>query len=432
MIVEFSVRNFRSISEIQTLSFSTSGLKSKDEFSFIDENNISENHGQKCFNVLGLYGANASGKSNIVKALDYFIKTISAQPTSVSNLLSLCQPFLFQENPEDTESFFQMVFILNDTKYRYGFTVKKNNEKKQEGSVHSNEIITNEWLYSDKVKNMSPLFIREENRISKNTLQNKSNIPPSIPYRHNLFLSHAAAFDLTGDCKTITDYFRSFAVSDFEFSNEKFRWISIASLSEDSNIKQDFIKLLSSFNLGYIDIVLDEHSSTNTNEVFPQEKIHLVKNYLTDNKLTEIRLNLKYHESSGTQKMFDLAGLLLRVFNNQNQCFILLDEIDSHFHPSLLISLVSLFNNPEINKSKSQLLFTSHDTNLMAPNIMRRDQFYFTEKTNSNSTRLYSLGDLKGIRNDADFAKQYLAGYYGALPHLEKFCSTIANDVNNG
>lgn len=425
MIIEFSVSNFRSINEIQTLSFSTSGLKSKDEFSFIDENNISENHNQKCFNVLGLYGANASGKSNIVKALDYFIKTISSQPTSVSNLQSLCQPFLFQENAEDSESFFQIVFILNDTKYRYGFTVMKNNEKKQDGSIYSNEIITNEWLYSDRIKNMSHLFIREENRILKNALQNKKNIPSSIPYRHNLYLSHAAAFDLTGDCKTITDYFRSFAVSDFEFSNEKFRWISIASLNNDSKVKQEFIKLLSSFNLGYLDIVLDEHSTNNPNEVFPQEKVYLVKSYFSDNKQTEIKLNLKHHESSGTQKMFDLAGLLLRVFNNTNQCFILLDEIDSHFHPSLLISLVNLFNNPEINKSKSQLLFTSHDTNLMAPSIMRRDQFYFTEKTNSNSTRLYSLGDLKGIRNDADFAKQYLAGYYGALPHLENYCSII-------
>lgn len=430
MIIEFSVRNFRSISEIQTLSFATSGLKSKDDYSFIDDNNISESQGQKCFNVLGLYGANASGKSNLVKALDYFIKTISSQPTSVSNLALLCQPFLFQKNSEATESFFQMVFILNSRKYRYGFTVKKNSEKISEGSIYSTEIITNEWLYSDKGKNMSPLFIREDNRITKNTLQNKSNIPASIPYRHNLFLSHAAAFDFSGDCKTITDYFQGFAVSDFEFSNEKFRWISIASLQKESNLKQDFLKLLASFNLGYLDIVLDEHSSTAQTEVFPQEKVVLLKNFLVDEKLTEVRLNLKYNESSGTQKMFDLAGLLLRVFNNVNQCFILLDEIDSHFHPALLINLVGLFNNPEINKSKSQLLFSSHDTNLMAPNIMRRDQFYFTEKTNQNSTRLYSLGDLRGIRNDADFAKQYLAGYYGALPHLGNYCSNENNNSN--
>lgn len=419
MLIEFSTQNFRSISEMQTLSFATTGLKSKNDFSFVDKNNITENHGQKCFNVLGIYGANASGKSNLVKALDYFIKTISAQPSSVSTLLPLCQPFLFQESAEETESFFQMVFILNNTKYRYGFTVKKNIEKKLNSST---EIVTNEWLYSDKGKNMSPLFIRKENKIISNTLQNKNSIPSSMPYKHTLFITHAAAFDFTGDCKQITDYFRSFAVSDFEFINEKFRWLSIDSLKSEA--KSDLIKLLASFDLEYSDIILDEHTPTSLNEVFPQEKIHLIKNFVSASQSKHIKLNLKNNESSGTQKMFDLAGLLLRVFNNDNQCFILLDEIDSHFHPTLLIKLVSLFNNPEINRSNSQLLFTSHDTNLMSPSIMRRDQFYFTEKNSNNSTRLYSLGDLKGIRNDADFAKQYLAGYYGALPYLEQYCLT--------
>ena len=132
-------------------------------------------------------------------------------------------------------------------------------------------------------------------------------------------------------------------------------------------------------------------------------------------------LNLQKNESSGTQKLFDLAGLLLRAYSLSRSALIILDEIDSNFHPYLLIKLIEFFNNPSINKSNSQLLFTSHDTNLMSPSIMRRDQFYLTEKNEDNSTRLYSLADLKGIRNDADFAKQYLAGYYGALPILEDY-----------
>ena len=422
MIVEFSIKNVRSIKDLQTLSFAKTGLKSRKEFSFIDSNNISECNGEKCFNVLGLYGANASGKSNIVKALDYFINTISVQPSSQSNLSHLSQPFLFQENPEETESFFQMVFMLNQTKYRYGFTVKKNLDKRIDGIAYSSEIITNEWLFSDKGKKMSPLFIREGSK-NNNKLQNKSGIPNTTPYKHNLFLTHAAAFDITGDCKEITDYFKGFAVSDFEFSHEKFRWLSIESIiHKNDDLKNEFLSLLNSFNLNFDDIILEENQNYNSNEIFPQEKISLVKNFQRENKeIKKISLNLKQHESSGTQKMFDLAGLLLRAFNLPTSCFILLDEIDSHFHPALLINLVNLFNNPRINKSNSQLLFSSHDTNLMAPTIMRRDQFYFTEKNIDFSTKLYSLADLKGIRNDADFAKQYLAGFYGALPHLEQF-----------
>ena len=120
----------------------------------------------------------------------------------------------------------------------------------------------------------------------------------------------------------------------------------------------------------------------------------------------------------------------MRAFNLPQCAFIIIDEVDSNFHPFLLIKLVGLFNNPLLNKSKSQRLFTSHDTNLMSPSVMRRDQFYFTEKNEDNSTRLYSLADLKGIRNDADFAKQYLAGFYGALPVLEKYANEniLSND----
>jgi uncharacterized protein len=424
MIVEFSVKNFRSINELQTLSFASSGLKSSTEFSYIDTNNINSYGDTKLFNTLGIYGPNASGKSNIVKALDYFINVITSQPTAVSNLQSLCQPFLFQDNPEETESYFQLVIILGETKYRYGLTVKKNSENKNLEQRQSTEIVTNEWLYSNKGKNMSPLFIREGKRIIKNTLQNKSKIPQSIPFEHTLFLTHASAFDTNGDCNQVSDYLRRFYTSDFETKHDKFRWMSIIHIDSNEELKIRFKTLLTSFNLKYDDIFLEKEKDIEIDhtKVFPLEKISFVKEFRQNEKVQNVNLNLLFHESSGTQKMFDLAGLLLQAFGLNQSAFIILDEIDSNFHPSLLVKLVGLFNDPEINRSKSQLLFTSHDTNLMSPAIMRRDQFYFTEKQEDNSTRLYSLADLKGIRNDADFAKQYLAGYYGALPMLEKYC----------
>lgn len=425
MIVEFSVKNFRSINELQTLSFVATGLKSSPDYSYIDVNNLNEIKNLKTFNTLGLYGANASGKSNILKALDYFIKTITSQPSSVSNLGNLCQPFLYQDSSENSESFFQLVLIIGETKYRYGLTVKKNPELKNMDQESSSEIVTGEWLFADKSKNMTALFLRENNQIPKNNLENKSKIPQSIPYKHTIYLNHAAAFDENGDCKIITDYLRAFVASDYDISHDKFRWMSIRYLNNNQDLKNKFIDLLSSFNLKYEDILLDKDTEVNSLDVFPQEKISLFKSYKSNGRINNVNLNLKTHESSGTQKMFDLAGLLLMTFGFPKPAFIILDEIDSNFHPSLLIQFINLFNNPEINRSKSQLLFTSHDTNLMSPAIMRRDQFFFTEKMEDNSTRLYSLSDLKGIRNDADFAKQYLAGYYGAVPLLENYCEIV-------
>ncbi|MCL9804220.1 ATP-binding protein [Flavobacterium amniphilum] len=418
MIVEFSVKNFRSIKDLQTISFAITGLKSAKQYKYVDLNNISEEHSQKCFNVIGLYGANASGKSNLIKAFQYFIDLMSKPSTSKSELSDLNQPHLFQDDLNNSESFFQLIFVLNKKKYRYGFTVKSNQDigLDEIKNYNSEEIITNEWLFSDVEKNMVSLFVREGNRILTNNLQNQSKIPTDNLYRHNLFLVHAAAFDFTGECKKITDYFSAFTISELEFDNAKFRWMSILML-RDIKKKEKFIKMLSSFNINISDIELEDYTEK---DIFPQEKINFIK-YFNNKK---IKLNLKYNESAGTQKMFDLIGLLLLTFSFDKPAFVILDEIDSHFHPALLINLVRMFNNPEINKSKSQLLFTSHDTNLLSPKLMRRDQFYFAEKAIDNATKIYSLADLRGVRNTADFAKEYLAGHYGGLPILHEYCDS--------
>ncbi len=420
MIVEFSVKNFRSIKELQTISFVATGLKSSREYSEIDNSNIAKSGGVNLFKTIGIYGANASGKSNIIKALDYFINVITKEPSSLSNMDSLCEPFFFQDDYEKIESFFQIVLIVNNQKFRYGLTVKKNMTPKPDDTSipYSSEIITGEWLIGKKEKNIVELFTRIGKKV-KNNLPIKQAIP-DIPYEHSLFISHVAAYDNDNVCQKIRAYLIGMAVSNIDNNHDKFRKFSINYISNKREIekKEDLLKFLSSFNLEYNNVSLLKKPQLNI--IFPQNKISFLKEFTTSRKeQKEIILNLDENESSGTQKLFDIAGLLLRAFSLNAPTFIILDEIDSNFHPALLIRLVKLFNTPSINKSNSQLLFTSHDTNLMSPSIMRRDQFYFTEKKEDESTRLYSLSDLKGIRNDADFAKQYLAGYYGALPILE-------------
>jgi len=421
MIVEFSVKNFRSIKELQTISFVATGLKSPSDLSEVDNKNIAEEEGTKLLKTVGIYGANASGKSNIISALDYFLLAIRNEPSSQSNLSTLCDPFLYQENAFETESFFQIVLFVNNKKYRYGFTVKRNSKKKEEPEEkYSKEIIVNEWLYGTKEKNLVELFIRERMDVGKDKLPNKEKTPP-LPYEHTLFLTHSAAFDSEGDCASIKNYISGWTLSNYVNGLDPYRFNSLLVL-EKENKKNEFLELLSIFNLKYNDIVIERDPNKPEETIFPQEKIFMMKSYKNiNNEIINVPLNLQFNESSGTKKLFDLAGFLLRAFNMNVSVFIIIDEVDSNFHPSLLINLIGLFNNPIINKNKSQLLFTSHDTNLMSPSIMRRDQFYFTEKNEDDSTKLYSLADLKGIRNDADFAKQYLAGFYGALPVLGNY-----------
>ncbi|MGK0366256.1 MAG: AAA15 family ATPase/GTPase [Saprospiraceae bacterium] len=429
MIVEFSVKNFRSIKELQTISFVATGLKSAEKHAEVDVNNIAEVDNMRLFKTLGIYGANASGKSNVIKALQYFIFAIRNEPTSTSNLNALTDTFLYQDILNRGETFFQIVMIIGEVKYRYGFTIRKN--RKTDNTINgkeSTEIITNEWLYGKKDKNMRVLFQRENKQVVSNNLKNKERIPSNLPYQHSLYLTHAAAFDEEGECQLIRKYFQLRCTLNFQLSHEPFRPTSIFVL--ENNGKKDFLKILSEFGLIYSDIFLEKEENFNLNQTFKQNKIWLIKKYIDDKGVDQARsLNLEYNESSGTQKLFDLTGLLLNIFKFPTSVLIALDEIDANFHPSLLIKLIGLFNNPKINKSNSQLLFTSHDTNLMSPAIMRRDQFYFTEKKEDESTRLYSLADLKGIRNDADFAKQYLAGYYGAVPLLEEYTLETPENV---
>ncbi|MCB9204240.1 MAG: ATP-binding protein [Flavobacteriales bacterium] len=427
MIVEFSVQNYRSINGLQTLSFKATGLKSSKDNSEVDRQNIVEVGSEKLFKTVGIYGANASGKSNVIKALAHFILAVTREPSAKSHLASLADPYLYQNNSSDTESFFQIILMLNGEKYRYGFTVKcQENTEKDSQRVSKTEVVTNEWLYGKKEKSNGMLFTREGKKVN-NKLPNKELAPNVPPYDHTLFISHVAAFDSEGVCNALRKYLSDLTISSYSFDSDKFRWMSIAYLHKSRiNKKKQFLELMSRFDLRYDDIQLDDEDEFDDSKIFPQEKVNFYRDVGSESNRVE--LNLKAHESDGTKKMFDLAGLLLFTFSFKTPAFIILDEIDSNFHPALLIRLMKVFNDPEVNLSNSQLLFTSHDTNLMSPSIMRRDQFYFTEKDESLSTRLYSLSELKGVRNDADFARHYLSGYYGALPVLDDFKSNGSDD----
>ena len=417
MIIEFSVKNYRSIRDLQTISFKATGLKSP-AGSDIDADNIVKNNGVSLLKTVGLYGANASGKSNMLMALSYFTRALSSLSIASKLLVPLYDPFLFE--PTDEGCLFQIVVLLNGKKFRYGFVVNKVETALEKGDSTS-IIIESEWLYGNVDKNMKRLFLRVGNGVKENNLPTSEGmiIPTKLPYPYTLFLAYAAAFDAKGIPEQIVSNI-TFHTIDNIIDKSLFRDVSISIIKKSAPL---FLSFLKRFNMKYDDIELidDESYPDNDYSNFPLNKV-LLKRTIHDGNNKPLSMNLEYRESSGNKKIFDLAGLLLVAFNMGNTPFlIVIDEIDSNFHPSLLIKLIEMFNNPKINKNNSQLLFTSHDTNLMSPSIMRRDQFYFAEKLEDESTRLYSLADLRGIRNDADFAKQYLAGYYGALPVLNDY-----------
>jgi len=420
MIVEFSVKNYRSIKDLQTLSFQATDIVSNQEkYPDVDKNNIVDIGDMRLLKTVGIYGANASGKSNVVRAFLDFCKVVGAlQQPSGEVLKELAQPFLYNEDTEDTDSYFQLIFMLGGKKYRYGFTVSKiatqykvltnNMEHHATNGSDKNKYpskymlketyhITYEWLYSYENEKKTQLFLRKGKEL-KNDLPDKKQIP-DLPFEHTLFLTYAAAHN-DSICAAIWNL-----VNKITNVNSGFDTNYLLDNKED---RTRLISYLSYFDLEYSDIRKLESNIDSS-----------VKIYLTKwGKLRNTIFELNEHESKGTQRLYELAGTLIEIFDQEKSSILVLDEIDNNLHPRLVMRLIEIFNDPEINKSKSQLLFTSHDTNLMKPSIMRRDQFYFTSKNLEEETRLYSLSDLKGISNDADFARQYLAGIYGGVPTL--------------
>ena len=142
---------------------------------------------------------------------------------------------------------------------------------------------------------------------------------------------------------------------------------------------------------------------------------------------SDIQFSLKDDESSGTRKFFALIGLILKTIDKGSVLFV--DELDSKLHPNLVCKIVSFFNSKKLNPHNAQLIFNTHDTNLLSSGLFRRDQIWFTQKDKYGATKLYSLADFKTdeVRKNEAFEDNYIRGKYGAVPFLGDFEDIIHN-----
>lgn len=212
-----------------------------------------------------------------------------------------------------------------------------------------------------------------------------------------------------------------------------------ASLLEDKRYKTVIMNLMSDADLGFKDIkVLDvEITADNLPSNMPDE---LKKFFLSETKGKKgydietyhekfdsegnpdslVRFDFDDEESEGTKKYFRLAGPVIDTLENGGT--IIIDELDARLHPSLTKNIVELFNTPKVNRKSAQLIFATHDTNLLSACLFRRDQIWFTEKRRDGSTDLYSLAEYKiekgKVRKDASFERDYIRGRYGAIPYI--------------
>lgn len=413
MLVEFRVKNYRSFRDEVIFSME----KGKGEENI---NNVFSAGDVELLKTAALYGANASGKTSFIRAFTTAILMVRN-----SNMMPLgakwfdVVPFLLDECSRKEPTYFTFVFLVNDIRYIYRFGT--DGEKISEESL--------EAYYSQKP---STIFKRTDVNVYKFLKEDESKLR-LIEARNTdnkLFLATATNwnYDKTKDAflwfmNSIDTYdsFDSIADEDLKLYND-----------ENSPLKDFSLKLLQETDILIKDIHVDfeeKDMDTNMMELFVPPAIrnngvskfkslnieieHEIKSE-NGNKETYI-LNFG-DESSGTRILFALAPSLMRAFERTR--VLIVDELEKSLHPSLVEYLIKIFNNPKINKAKSQLIFTTHAVNLLDLDLFRRDQIWFTEKNPDNGVSdLYPLDDFS-VRKDENIQKGYINGRYGAIPFI--------------
>ncbi|WP_421949583.1 AAA family ATPase [Phaeodactylibacter xiamenensis] len=426
MIIEFSLGNFWSFNEIQTLHMQSAAIKSK--FQKVDQENLFQ-IGED-FSLLkskAIFGANGSGKSNLIRGVRSMIRIIRECIKDEQILQKEIVPFLFQKAAHHEPSFFQIAFIAEGVQYRYGFEADKT------------RIIT-EWLFgkplaSDKGSKIREryYFKREGDEIKINEKEFREGLAfvpktnqASPLYRENvLFLSLVNAFNGRIAKSIHHSFLKNINVS--SGLEDPFNWVVLLNkLDQDKSFSKRLTHFLQSIDpkisrLDIVDVPKAEATSRISMVQEPNEnrKAGYVVIYRSakdsGGNLMEVPLTLHSQEAEGTKKLATLSPFLFHTLDHGG--LFVIDEFDARLHPNLSRKIIELFHSPNTNKRNAQLIFVSHDSNLLDARLLRRDQIAFTKKDTTGATELYALAEFKGVRNDSSFEKDYLMGKYNAVPH---------------
>lgn len=404
MLIRFSFKNFKSFKNENCLDMEATSLKEH-------EYNVAKIDNGEYLKVSAIYGANASGKTNVLQAFDYMKKRILVSddskknsPIDEENVYS----FMINNDPIALEV---EILAKNNKIYKYGFEVLK-------------DTIISEWLFEKRVNKFYSIFERENNNVSMKP--NKISDLVNIDER-TLFLNIYSKIDRNNeDFSNVYDWFVNSTYLDLGNPNfERFinNRVSLKILS-DENYKKELLKFIKTFDSGIEGIKTTPDSIEavkSNNGIIDIEVIHKGEN-------GELKALPFYLESNGTRKMFHLFDFFMDALKNGMVLFV--DELDAKLHPLLTRYIINLFHNSDTNKGNGQLIYSTHDTVNLNKETFRRDEIWFAEKDKDGISEIYALSDYileddknagKKVRNDATYNKDYLTGRYGAIPVLEEF-----------
>jgi AAA15 family ATPase/GTPase len=401
MIQEFSIENTFSIKTRQTISFEAAG--DTDDLHCINAG------GKKLLKLAAIYGANASGKSNIIKAFDFYMDFILNSFASLKPKASIpFTPFLFDDKNQKSYGNFEIVFYINNsltnTDIQYTYYIELNSDHVQqerliqnmggvETLIYERHLNATDNTYNYKY-NMLVAETDQLNHIAQMTRYNASFISTSAQLNFaflGIIHQHLDNLVIMGD-------------------KSQLGYTSNILLQNHSRIPiEDVVNILKKASVDVDDIEINFIKESGVPD-FNKREIYFSHKYKKSYSLAYL------DESKGTQQIFELSGLLLDGINGTKALFI--DEIESSLHDDLLEFFISTFLN---NSTQSQLLFTTHNQNLLDSDLLSNDEIWFVQKDETGGSELFSLVEFKDIPPDVSRRKLYKAGAFGALPFIRTF-----------
>lgn len=427
MLLRFSVSNHLSVLESQELSLVTSSLKDGDE-GLIDS--AAAPNGSVLPAVV-IYGANASGKSNVVDALSKMQALVLGSHTRGSPAEKIPRsPFRLDSTSSSKSSCYVIDFVIDDIRHHYGFEV-------------SDTVIETEWLYTFPHSRQQMLFERQglSFRFGRKLKGKNKNIS-SLTRPNSLYVS-AAAQNNHQQLSKIFEYFRSMrVVREIVITDANTRAILNQYVGNKEELDWRVIDFLREIDTGVTGFRHRETEIPQDVQIFGDTLHSLIVNLADQTDKLERNVSEKYvdielghqgsngkkffleldSESAGTRRLLVVLSLAFRALDRGTMLCI--DELDASLHTQASEAVLKLFCSRMINRYGAQLVTTTHDTNLMRSDVLRRDQLWFTEKNAVGATQLYPLTDIRSRRSD-NIEKGYLDGRFGAAPSGDPIYSLV-------
>jgi len=421
MLIEFSVSNFRSIKEEQTLSMIADSSTRKNDNTFVPI----EGNKLRLLNSAAIYGANASGKSNILKALNTLIAYINTLNIDVDDNIPYYEPFELDKSCLSKPSIFKLSFIVEGIIYEYKIAFDSREVHEEQLDYYPKKREDNLFIRKNN------LFIRKNNEVKRGaSFEDKrwfsSKALTKYPYLSKL------AREEHEQMQKIYEYLKTYALF---AANDTMRSYLVRhvyqELQKDEKLKRQLDKLIRIADTHIEQIKIEEK---NVDFEFADEVPEEIKKIImNDNKyelfavhktfrdgLLENEANFPFFqkESIGTITLYCLGALILLILNRGH--ILVIDEIDNSLHPKLCKFLIKLFHHPLTNPRNAQLIFASHETTLLDRELLRKDQIWFTEKNKYGETQLFSAQDFEKVKGDEPFDRWYMQGKFGGQPNIKE------------